>query len=110
MGKSLIQIIREADRKKLVDDAEDALEQIRAAIDQYGGTGDITIKLKVKKKGDAFLFLSELKFSVPQPPRVESIFFFDEESEEFSRKDPRQPELSAVVEADFRNPRKHPQE
>ncbi|WP_287380909.1 hypothetical protein [Mesorhizobium sp.] len=52
--KSLIQIIREADRKKLVDDAEDALAEIRNAIDQHGGSGEITIKLKLKKKGDAF--------------------------------------------------------
>ena len=108
--KSFIQIIREADRKKLVDDAEDALEQIRAAIDAHGGSGEVTIKLKVKKKGDAFIFGSELKFNIPQPPRVESIFFFNDEAGEFSRKDPRQPDLPAVVEADFKNPRKHAQE
>jgi len=108
--KSVIQIIREADRKKLVDDAESALEEIRAAINAHGGSGDITIKLKVKKKGDAFIFGSELKYSVPQPPRVESIFFFDEEGAEFTRKDPRQPDLPTVVEADFKNPRRHPQE
>lgn len=110
MAKSVIQILREADRKKLLDDAQDALDQIRAAIETHGGSGDITIKLKVKKKGDAFIFGSELKFSVPQPPRVESIFFFDESENDFTRKDPRQPELAAVVQADFQNPRKHPQE
>ena len=108
--KSILQILREADRKKLVDDAEGALEEIRAAIDQHGGSGEITIKLKVKKKGGAFIFGSELKFNVPQPPRVESIFFFDADENEFSRKDPRQPEMPVVVEADFKNPRKHPQE
>lgn len=108
--KSIIQILREADRKKLVDDAESALEEIRSAIDQHGGSGEITIKLKVKKKGDAFIFGSELKFNVPQPPRVESIFFYDDDASEFSRKDPRQPEMPVVVEADFKNPRKHPQE
>jgi hypothetical protein len=108
--KSLIQIIREADRKKLADDAEDALAQIRAAIDAHGGTGTITIKLKVKKKGDAFIFGSELKVDIPQPPRVESLFFFDEGENEFTRKDPRQPEMSVVHEADFKNPRRHPQE
>lgn len=108
--KSLIQIIREADRKKLVDDAQEALDDIRAAIEAHGGTGELVIKLKVKKKGDAFIFGSELKHTVPQPPRVESIFFFNEEQGEFSRNDPRQPDLPVVVDADFNNRRKHPQE
>ncbi|UVC14732.1 hypothetical protein [Mesorhizobium onobrychidis] len=94
----------------MVDDAEDALAEIRNAIDQHGGSGEITIKLKLKKKGDAFIFGSELKFSVPQPPRVESIFFFDQDENEFTRKDPRQPEIPVVVEADFNNRRRNPQE
>lgn len=38
--KSFIQILREADRRKLVDDAEDALAQIRAAIEANGGSGE----------------------------------------------------------------------
>lgn len=108
--KSLIQIIREADRKKLVDDAQDALDKIRAAIDEHGGSGELTIKLKIKKKGDAFIFGSELKHTVPQPPRVESIFFFNADEGEFSRTDPRQPDLPVVVDAEFANRRKHPQE
>ncbi|MER9217898.1 hypothetical protein NKI48_03035 [Mesorhizobium sp. M0644] len=47
---------------------------------------------------------------MPQPPRVESIFFFDSDQEEFTRKDPRQPEMPVVVEADFNNKRRNPQE
>ncbi len=64
--KSIILIIREADRGKLADDVQDALDQIRTAIDSHGGTGEIAIKLKVKKKGEAFLFQSSRSTKSPE--------------------------------------------
>ena len=108
--KSAIQLIREADRGKLLDDFEGALAEIVAAIEQHDGTGDITIKLKLKKKGDAYLIGSELKFSAPTPPRVEALFFFDDEEGELTRSNPRQPQLPSVVDADTLNRRRNQQQ
>lgn len=98
-----MQIIREADRGRLLQDGDKVLEEIVHAITAYGGTGEISIKMKIKAKGDAFPIATELKYSVPQPPRTEALFFFDQENGELSRRDPRQPDLPAVVEADFKN-------
>lgn len=103
--KSAIQLIREADRGQLLTDFEGALDEIINAIELYGGAGEINIKLKIKKRGDAYMVSSELKRAVPEPPRVDALFFFDPEKAELTRKDPRQPDLPAVVEADFRNKR-----
>lgn len=104
--KSAIQLIREADRGQLMTDFEEALEEIVEGIESYGGTGEITIKLKLKKKGDAYLVASELRHNVPQPPRVEALFFFNVDERELTRKDPRQPVLPSVVHADELNRRR----
>lgn len=101
--KSAIQLIREADRGQLLTDFEGALAEIINAVELHGGSGEIAIKLKIKKRGDAYMVSSELKHAVPQPPRVDALFFFDPSTAELTRKDPRQPDLPAVVEADFRN-------
>ncbi|GGF38477.1 hypothetical protein GCM10011321_31750 [Youhaiella tibetensis] len=108
--KSAIQLIREADRGQLLTDMEGALQEIVNAMELYGGTGDMTIKLKVKKKGDAYMIGSELKFTVPQPPRIEAMFFFDADEGEFTRRDPRQPQIPSVVQAADFNPRRNPTE
>lgn len=103
--KSAIQLIREADRGQLLTDFEGALDEIVNAIELHGGVGEINIKLKIKKRGDAYMVSSELKSAIPQPPRVDALFFFDADKAEFTRKDPRQPDLPMVVDADFRNNR-----
>jgi hypothetical protein len=108
--KSVMQLIREADRGQLLDDAEQALQEIVNAIEMHGGAGEMTFKFKVKKKGDAYLIGSEMKHSVPQPPRVEALFFFDADEGELTRKDPRQPQLQSVVDADSFNRRRNPSE
>lgn len=101
--KSFIQIIRQGDRGQLLQDCEKALEDIITAINSYGGTGSITIKAKIKGKGDAFVVSTELKHEIPAPPRTDAMFFYDTEQGELTRRDPRQPDLPAVVEADFKN-------
>jgi hypothetical protein len=101
--KSFVQIIRQGDRGQLLNDAEKALDDIVTAINSYGGTGTISLKIKVKGKGDAFEIQSELKHEVPQPPRTASLFFFDGETQDLTRRDPRQPDLPVVVDADFKN-------
>jgi len=107
--KSAIQLIREADRGQLLTDFEGSLDEIINAIELHGGVGEINIKLKIKKRGDAYMVSSELKHQVPQPPRVDALFFFDPEKAELTRKDPRQPDLPAVVEADFKNSQRRPE-
>ncbi len=104
--KSAIQLIREVDRGQLLHDFEAALDDIVEAVEAHGGKGSITIKLSLSRKSDAYEVKGDLKFDVPQPPRLGAIFFFDSGAGELTRKDPRQPDLPAIVEADFNNSRK----
>ena len=104
--KSAIQLIREVDRGQLLHDFEDALDRIVEAVERHGGKGSITIKLSLSRKSDAYEVKGDLKYDVPQPPRLGAIFFFDAGAGELTRQDPRQPDLPAIVEADFTNTRK----
>lgn len=104
--KSAIQLIREADRGQLLTDFEGALEEIIQAVENHGGKGTITIKIGLSKRNEAYVIDSKLDHSVPQPPRLPVIMFFNAEQGEFSRADPRQPTLPAVVDADFSNGRR----
>jgi hypothetical protein len=106
--KSAIQLIRETDRGQLLRDFEGALEEIITDIENHNGagTGEITIKLTIKAKGDAYIVAGDLKHKVPKRQRVEALFFFDGEQGELTRKDPRQPDLPSVVDADELNRRR----
>ncbi len=103
--KAAIQIIREADRGELLTDFQQALDDIVNAIEAERGVGvgEITIKLKIKAKGDAYQVTSDLKVKVPERARLDTTMFFDADAGELTRKDPRQPDLPEVVAADFRN-------
>lgn len=106
--KAAIQLIREADRGQLLDDlqrgVDDIVEAIEAAHGQ--GTGEVTIKLKIRSEAEgAYKISAALAVKVPQPKRLDTLMFLDADSGDLVRRDPRQPELPAVVDADFRNRR-----
>lgn len=106
--KAVIQVIREADRGQLLTDMEQGLTDICNEIEKRGGAGggEITIKIKVGCKSEgAYDFKTSLKVTISEPPRLPMIMFRDEDSGELSRKDPRQPDLPVVVDADFKNGR-----
>ena len=100
-----IQIIRDADRGQVLQDLQRGLDEIVQAIeaDRGQGVGEITLKLKIKSKSEgAYTIIPSLTIKVPQPARLETLAFLDNEGE-LQRYDPRQPVLPSVVEADFRN-------
>lgn len=103
--KAAIQIIREADRGQLLQDFQQGLDDIVNAIETaHGhGKGQITITLDIKAKGDAYQIDGKLKVKVPEPERLATTMFFDADQGELTRRDPRQPDLPSVVDADFRN-------
>lgn len=105
--KSAIQLIRETDRGNLLRDFEQALEDIVNDCEVHGGgTGTIDIKLTIKSKSDAYIVTGELKHKLPKRPRLEAMFFFDADEGELTRRDKRQPDIPAVVEADELNRRR----
>lgn len=103
--KAAIQIIRDADRGQLLTDMQAALDDIANAIEKNGGgVGEIKLSFKIKPKAaGAYEIASKLDVTVPQPSRLPAIMFRDNDSGEFTRRDPRQPELPVVVDAEFRN-------
>lgn len=103
--KAAMQIIRDADRGQLLTDMQFGLDDIANAIEKNGGgVGEITLSFKIKPKAaGAYEIASKLDIKIPQPSRLPAIMFREEDSGEFTRRDPRQPDLPVVVEADFRN-------
>lgn len=99
--KSFTQLVRETDRGRLLDDCEEALGNIIEAIEDIGGSGTITLKFKVRKKGDAFIVGGQVDHTQPKKERVDAMFFFDTEKGGLTQKDPRQPDLPHVVRGNF---------
>lgn len=102
----IIQMIRDADRGRVLADLQQGVDEIVTAIENArgAGAGEITLKLKIKSKSEGtYTITPQVSVKVPQPPRADMIAFLDESTGELVRRDPRQPDLPAVVDADFRN-------
>lgn len=103
---SLQNIIAEADRGQLLDDAEMAIEEILTALsNEHDRTGELTIKVEFKTKNGAVQIMPELTHKLSKPERLATVMFLND-SGELSRRDPRQPVMSSVVDADEINRRR----
>lgn len=102
----VIQLLRDADRGRLISDMQEGISSIVDAIEanRGSGTGKLTLTITIKSKSEgAYTLTPSLNVKVPEPARQDMITFLDEQSGELQRRDPRQPDLPMVVEADFRN-------
>jgi hypothetical protein len=103
---SIQNIIAEADRGQLLQDAEDAIEEILTALaDEHDRTGEVTIKVKFKTKNGAVQIMPELTHKLSKPERLATVMFLNDNGE-LTRRDPRQPLHPSVVEADELNRRR----
>lgn len=103
---SILNIIAEADRRQLVEDADAAIGNIVQALeDNYERTGEVTIKVKFKSVNGTLQVTPELNHKLSNPKRVTSTIFMNEDGT-LSRRDPRQPTMPSVVEADELNRRR----
>lgn len=100
---SIQNIVAEADRGQLKLDADDAIEQILTAInDDPERKGEVTIKITFKTKNGVVQIKPSLTHKVSEAARLTTTMFLTEGGD-LSRRDPRQPEMPSVVEADFTN-------
>lgn len=100
---SIQNIIAEADRGQLRVDTDFAIEEILTALaDDYERTGEVTIKVKFKTKNGVIQILPELSHKLSKPDRVVTFMFLTDDGD-LSRRDPRQPVMPSVVDADFNN-------
>ncbi len=102
----ILQMIRDADRTRLLPDMQNAVSEIVEAIElaRGAGKGKITLELTISSPSEgAYEIEPKLTVKVPKPPRAKMMTFFNEETGELERRDPRQPELPEVIAADFRN-------
>lgn len=87
--RPFLDTMRELEAGDLVEDLTDAQHAIVAAIEEYGGVGEITLKLKYKRDGKQIQITSNLVHKTPKPSRGISLFFVTPENN-LSRDDPRQ--------------------
>lgn len=103
---SLQNIIAEADRGQLLEDAEDAIEEILTALaDEHDRTGEVTVKIKFKTKNGAVQIMPELAHKLSKPERLVTTMFLSDNGV-LTRRDPRQPVHPSVAEADELNRRR----
>lgn len=92
-NKSFHELIRTVDRGNLDRDIEAGMKQIMDAVLEHRGAGKITVTLSIKPKSDAFEITGDVEFKKPKRTRLGAVRFFDEESGEFTTRDPNQPDL-----------------
>lgn len=77
-------------RGELVREADDLLAEMIAAINEYGGSGELTLKLKVKRN-DAEQLEVQPALNMKKPRRTLGMgIFYTSEEGKLSRRDPRQ--------------------
>jgi hypothetical protein len=103
---SIQQMLAESDRGKLLDDAEYELATILAAIgSDFDRKGEISIKFKVTTKNGVIIINSSVTAKLSEPERLPTMMFLDDNGN-LGRKDPRQPVMPSVVDADTLNNRR----
>lgn len=103
---SILNMIREADRGQLMEDANVAIEDIIDAITaDYERSGEVTIKIKLTTKNGVVQIMPSLDSKLSKPERNPTQMFIGEDGS-LSRRDPRQPVMPSVVAADEMNRRR----
>jgi hypothetical protein len=81
----------------LDDELAAALSEVSEQVQLQGKKGTITLKLTVSQhKAGALVVDADVDAKPPKGPGRSAIFFFDPESGELSRRDPRQPQIPGV--------------
>lgn len=75
MSRSIVDILREVDRGRVVDSFSDTMAELVQAVRETGKQGKITLSLTVKPEGEAFTVSADVKATMPPPKRNPSIFF-----------------------------------
>lgn len=80
MGQTFTSMLDELNQGAFVDDCQKALDEIRKAMRDNGGSGTLTITLKVKPDGDkTVLVLPEVKAKKPGRHRIGTVMFESKE-------------------------------
>lgn len=103
--QSVIPIIRDADRGRVLSDMQEAIDNIVDGIEANRGVGvgkvSLTLTIKSKSEG-TYTISADVKAKIPEPSRADMIMFLGDDGE-LQRRDPRQPDLPGVTTADFRS-------
>lgn len=75
-----------------------AMAELLNEIDRLGKKGAITLKVVATPKPGTpqMLYTYEIKIDTPTPERETTILYFDRQTQDVSRRDPRQPMLPAL--------------
>lgn len=99
MKETIVNVLSRADHGLLLDDLNNRLEDVTAAVLRTGAKGKITIQIdlsKTKGMNTGVEVRTTFKATAPEPVRPSDLYFADDEGM-LSRKDPRQPELPGTT-------------
>lgn len=92
-NRRFTEILAEIDAGQAVDQLTLASAAVAAAVEQTGGTGELTLKLTYKvNKGNNLIISAKINKKVPEDGIADTQFFVDAQGN-LSRRDPRQQEL-----------------
>lgn len=98
MARSFVDTLKDIREGNLLAELPQYMQDLVAAVRATGKGGRLTLVLNVKpleKGSNALLVSDDIKVSIPEQPR-ESTVLFATESNDLSRRDPRQPDLPGV--------------
>lgn len=93
VARRFTDILGEIDAGKAVDELSEASAKVAKAVEETGGTGELTLKLTYKvNKGNQLVVSSKITKKVPDDGIADAQFFVDANGN-LSRRDPNQTEL-----------------
>lgn len=94
MKERLEDILSRGDSGTLMNDANEALEEVVRGVLENGGKGEVTLKIKIASTKHEYVeIVPELNKKVPQPARRSDLYFGNIENGDISRNSPSQPDL-----------------
>lgn len=99
MSEKAFNVISRADQGQLLEDLNEEMDRLTAAVLKTGLKGKLTLTIsvgKMKGNNNAVEVKTDLSAKLPQPIRTADLYFADEDGV-LSRKDPRQPDLPGTT-------------
>jgi hypothetical protein len=97
--KSFVDTLRDIRQGATVDELTEHLRAIVTRVAEIGGTGELTVKLKVKRfskgEGNTLVITDDVKVKLPLAEKGATILFATADGD-LQRNDPRQPKLTGL--------------
>lgn len=96
-------VLKDLGHKRLLPELDAAIRDVTKAVNDTGGAGEITLKIKIKRSNRSesgsveMAVEGNLATKIPKAKHPASLFFLNEDTESLTRDDPQQDNLPGVM-------------